>query len=168
MPKIVKLHGSKSKGKAGKSAKPAGAGNGKTAPHGENTIIKSPVAKKFTKAIEHEQAEVERIMADARAACEPHRQHVQALMKQAAEQGLPKSEFASALRWRKLGRKQRAIRDGLTREQRNRYDMIQQCLGDYATTPLGHAAAMAEEPEESKTPLEEAIASAGEPEHSDA
>lgn len=98
----------------------------------------------FIEAYEAEQREIDRIMDEAKAACQPHRQELPKILKQAAEAGFAKKQFAVHLKARALDYKRAHVADALDLEQRADYELMGEALakhlGTFADTDLGRAA----------------------------
>jgi hypothetical protein len=102
----------------------------------DSELLKSMVAE----CEEHEEA-MEKIMRDAREACQPHVDEVKAIKKRAAEEnGVPKKVFSAALRERKILRKAETVRSTLSDDQAETYDQVKHALGMLADMPLGRVA----------------------------
>ena len=95
---------------------------------GHNTIA----AAKFEPFIgrhENEQAEIDKIMAQARKDCQPHRDNQKTIKDEAADAGFRKQPFNAVLKERKLIRKANEIRAKLADEQKDDYDQMKHALG---------------------------------------
>jgi uncharacterized protein (UPF0335 family) len=91
----------------------------------------------FVRRVEAVQAEIDTIMANAQDACEPHRQDIAQIRKDAAEEGFSKKEFATVLRKRRLEQKLEHVADSLDEPQRESFEMMMEALGQLVGTPLG-------------------------------
>ena len=96
----------------------------------------------FLAKIDAEQARIDAIMAKAQEDCAPMRDEIAKIKKHAAEAGLPKTEFNTVLRARRLDTLRAKVADKLSKDERSNYDLMQEALGEFAELPLG-AAAMA-------------------------
>lgn len=94
----------------------------------------------FIEAIDAEQARIDAIMAKAQEDCAPMRDEIAKIKKNAAEAGLPKTEFATVLRARRLDALRAKVADKLDKDQRSNYDRMQEALGEFSELPLGQAA----------------------------
>jgi hypothetical protein len=84
----------------------------------------------FVKSIEAESAEIDTIMADAAAACQPHIDQIKEIKKAAAEAGIAKKPLSAKLRERSLLRKADKCRNTLSEDQRDLFDEITKKLGE--------------------------------------
>lgn len=86
--------------------------------------------KSFVAEIEAEQAEIDEIMSNAKAACQPHIDEIKRLKKEAAEAGIAKKPLSAKLRERGHKRKAETCRETLSDEQRDVFDEITKKLGE--------------------------------------
>ena len=95
----------------------------------------------FFKEAEAEMDEIDSIMADAVAKCQPHKDQIKEIIKEAAESsGIPKKVFRTKLRERSLLRRADACRGSLSAAQQDEFDLVSEALGQFGDTPLGKAA----------------------------
>jgi hypothetical protein len=92
--------------------------------------INADKLKGFVSEIEEKKAAIAEIMRNAQIACQPLRDEVKALMKEAAEAGIPKKPLSAKLRERSLRRRADACRESLSEDQRDIVDEISKKLGD--------------------------------------
>ena len=102
------------------------------------TVHASPVngmnegaLKGFVSEYEHEQAQIDEIMDNAKAACQPHIDQQKAIAKAAAEAGVEKKPFRAKIRERALKRRAEGCRGTLSEAQQAIFDEISQKLGDW-------------------------------------
>ena len=86
--------------------------------------------KGFVAEHEYEQDRIDKIMSDAKAACQPHVDNQKAIRKAAAEAGIPKKPFAAKLSERTLRRKAERVTDKLSDAQKAIFAEISAKLGD--------------------------------------
>lgn len=125
------------------SLKDADAANGSTIHEEPRTNgINEAQLKGFVSEYENEAAEIDRILEEARVACQPHVDQQKAIAKQAAESGIEKKTFKAKLRERQLRRKADGCRSVLSERQQEVFDEISLKLNDLARDvgPLGEAA----------------------------
>ncbi len=96
--------------------------------------------QEILEAIEQEEVDMDAIMSDARTACSPHRDNIKAQVNAAAELGVPKKVFATMRRKRKFALKYQTAESSLDENQLLEFRKLTDCLGDFATLPLGQAA----------------------------
>lgn len=107
---------------------------------GRNGFDPADVERRVS-AFENVQGDIDQIMADARAECQPHRDDLKQIKKDAAEQGhIPKKVFAAKLRERRLKRQADAIRKKLDMADQGTFDQLSSALGELRDLPLGEAA----------------------------
>lgn len=96
----------------------------------------------FIDRVQNCQAEIDQITETAKAACLPHREDIASIIKEAAEEGLPKREFSTVLRRLRLEHKLEHVADKLHDDNRETYDQMLHALGKLAADlgPLGEAA----------------------------
>jgi hypothetical protein len=96
----------------------------------------------FIDRVQSCQGEIDRIMEKAKEECLPHREDIEAIKKEAAEQGMPKRPFATVLRRLRLEDKVEHVADKLHDEQKESYEQMLHALGKLAEEmgPLGKAA----------------------------
>lgn len=87
--------------------------------------------KGFVSEYENEQDEIDKIMADAKAACQPRIDQQKAIKKAAAEAGIPKKPFSAKIRERSLKRRAEHVTDSLSEEQKEVFAEISAKLGDW-------------------------------------
>lgn len=87
------------------------------------------VTQGFVDRIEAKQTEIEEIMQKARDQCAPLREDITDIKREAHEAGLPRREFNAALQKRGLLRKADEVRETLSEEQRDQFDLIMAALG---------------------------------------
>lgn len=97
----------------------------------ENGISEKKL-KSFVKRAENEMGEIEKIMADAKAACQPHVDEIKVIKKEAATAGIPKKVFSVKLRERSFLRRAEDAPSILSDEQLAIFNEISEKLG-----PLG-------------------------------
>ena len=115
------------------SAEEAGAAIGHNAPDMSK-------AKEFIERIESVQGEINDIMAEAKARCEPKREDIKAIKKEAADTGIQRRPFNAVLAVRKAEAKAESIRANLDEDHQTFFDNLRHALGDLADLPLGQAA----------------------------
>lgn len=94
----------------------------------------------FISRAENVDAEIDKIMAEAKEKCQPFRDDLKVIKNEAADDGFPKKSFAAALKHRRLKRKADTAGDKLNEGLKNDYEQMLFALGDLAETPLGQAA----------------------------
>jgi hypothetical protein len=85
------------------------------------------------------QGEIDAIMDEAKLACEPHREDMKALKKEANEAGFAAKEFATLVRKERLEGKIERIAENLDDDQKERFEDMLAALGALADLPLGMA-----------------------------
>lgn len=96
--------------------------------------------KNYLDRVANCQAEIDKIMDDAKDACAPHRDDIAAIKKEAAEAGFSKTEFAAVLRKSRLEQRLEHVADSLDSEQKETYEQMLVSLAGLQDTPLGKAA----------------------------
>ena len=86
--------------------------------------------KGYIAEYEDEQGQIDEIMSNAAAACQPHIDQQKAIKKAAAEAGIPKKPFSAKIRERSLMRRAEGCREILSEEQRAIFDEMSAKLGD--------------------------------------
>jgi hypothetical protein len=86
--------------------------------------------KGFVADMEGEQALIEKIMENARVACQPHVDRMKEIAKEAAECGIEKKAFKAKLRERALERKAATCRATLSERQQEVFDRMTGMLPD--------------------------------------
>ncbi len=79
-------------------------------------------------------------MSNARAACQPDRDDIKVIKRQAAEAGIPKKELSAVIRKRRLLKKAEHVHESLNETKQETFDQIQFALGMLADLPRGRAA----------------------------
>ncbi len=87
--------------------------------------------KGFIAEYEDEQAKIDKITADAKAACQPYVDQQKAIKKAAAEAGIPKKPFSAKIRERSLKRRAEKVTNGFSEEQNAIFAEISAKLGDW-------------------------------------
>lgn len=100
-------------------------------------------ANKFVEAIEEQDDKIAEIMADAREACQPHKDQIKDIKNTAAEEGFAKKPLNAVLAKRKHLRKADNADVALNDGQKDDFEQIQHALGMLAETPLGQSALQA-------------------------
>lgn len=122
------------KAKAPKQPKPSKHANG----------FDSDVVKRLVADHEDLQAQIDEIMSEAQNKCAPLREEQADVKKEAHEAGIPRQEFNSVLRERRLLAKADGVRAGLDADKQDNFDRIKHALGMLADLPLGQAALASE------------------------
>ncbi len=101
----------------------------------------SEALKGFYAEFETQQAEIDKIMAEARKKAEPYREQ-QKDIKNACKKktGLSKGTFSHVIKERKLRKKIEEIDEDLRQEEIEDADRVREALGMFADMPLGQAA----------------------------
>lgn len=86
--------------------------------------------KAFISEYENEQDQINKIMADADAAAQPHRDRQKEIKTEAAEANIPKKPFAAKIRERAMRRKAERVTDALSETQKAIFAEISAKLGD--------------------------------------
>lgn len=86
-------------------------------------------AEKYVSAWESLDAKIDKALAQAAKDVQPFKDDQKAIVKRAAENGIPKAEFKAVLRERKLRRKADAVRGSLNKNQQETYDVLKVALG---------------------------------------
>lgn len=123
-------------------AKPKGDGSeGSADPKPITNGFDASVAPEYIERVEALQAEIDAIMADARGQCDPLREDIAAVKKEAHENAnIPRRALNAKIAERKARRKAEAIRANLSEDQQNDFDQLSHALGDFVETELGKAA----------------------------
>jgi uncharacterized protein (UPF0335 family) len=87
------------------------------------------------------QAEIDKIMENAKAACSPLREDIDEIRKEANEAGFARKELNTLIRKERLERKLERVAENLDEEQKERYEDMLHALGALADLPLGEAVA---------------------------
>ena len=95
---------------------------------------------KFVGDIEKIMAQMESEKGSYMARMKGFREDISAIYDEAKDAGLPKKEMKAVVKARELERKVEKLRDGLTDDQQDAFDLLRHALGDLADTPLGRAA----------------------------
>lgn len=95
----------------------------------------------YLSRIANVQAEIDKIMENAKAACSPLREDMDAIKKEANEAGFARKEFNTLIRKERLEKRLKNVAENLDEEQLERYEDMLHALGELAETPLGQAAA---------------------------
>lgn len=97
--------------------------------------------KAFVSSIEEEEHAIRLILEEAEAKCQPHRDEIKQIYKDAAIAGVPKEPMKAKMRERKLDYKRNHVTDGLNDRQKAVYQELTEKLGDH---PLFEFTAAAE------------------------
>lgn len=92
--------------------------------------INEAVLKAFVSEYEAEQDEIDKIMADAAIACQPHKDRMKEIKTEAAEAKIPKKPFAAKIRERSLRRRAEGVTNSLSEDQKTIFAEISAKLGD--------------------------------------
>ncbi|MBX3490874.1 hypothetical protein [Parvibaculum sp.] len=126
--------------KKGKAASGEPQGGVKAPTPGSNGYDKKKL-EGYVSECEEAQTEIDEIMQAAKDKCAPLREQIADIKKAANEDdGIPRKEFNAVLQERRLRRKADGVRDKLSAEQQDQFDLMKQALGMLADTPLGQAA----------------------------
>lgn len=98
--------------------------------HASVNGINEAALKAFIAEYEAEDDKINAIMADAEAACQPHRDRQKEIKTEAAEASIPKKPFAAKLRERALRRRAERVTDALSEDQKAIFAEISAKLGD--------------------------------------
>lgn len=99
------------------------------------------VTPEYVDQVEELQEKVDTIMKAAKDKCSPLRESIAEIKKEAADSvNMPRKEFNTLLRKRRLQRQIDACTQILTDEQQDIFDKMEETLGDLDGTPLGRAA----------------------------
>ena len=98
--------------------------------HASVNGINEATLKAFIAEYEAEDDEINKIMSDAEAACQPHRDRQKEIKTEAAEASIPKKPFAAKLRERALRRRAERVTDALSDTQKAIFAEISEKLGD--------------------------------------
>jgi len=102
--------------------------------------INEALLKQNVLEIEEEQDAIDAIMAEAQKKCQPHVDHIKAVKKRAAEDGIPKKPLAAALKKRTLLGKAEHVDKALNPGQRDIFSEIWSKLSDLKTRTFGDEA----------------------------
>jgi hypothetical protein len=98
------------------------------------------------------QSEIDGVMGKAVLACEPHRQDMKEIKKEANEAGFTAIEFNTLIRKERLERKLEKIAENLDDDQKERFEDMLSALGVLSELPLGkHVADKHPDAPESRT-----------------
>lgn len=125
-----KTHKAKADGDGDLKAKATGDGNG----------FNGRAMMDYIAEIEAEQAMIDAIMQKARDDAEPRRQEIAKLIKAAADDGFPKTEFKLILKERRLKEKLATLDKTLDDGEKANFVAMKAALGPFAETELGAAA----------------------------
>lgn len=103
--------------------------------------LKPDQVKPFVDRVEQSQADIDAIMEKARKNCQPFRDGIKEIIKEAAEAGLEKKIFRAVISKRRKLRNAEAAYDHLDMIQKDGAVSIEAALGPFIDTPLGQAAA---------------------------
>lgn len=92
-------------------------------------VINKEKVERFVNQYEKLDNQIDKIAAQAAKDMQPFKDDQKAIKKRAAESGIPKKEFTSVLRERKLRRKAEAVRASLNENQQDTFDRIKLALG---------------------------------------
>jgi hypothetical protein len=107
---------------------------------GRNGFDPADVERRVS-AYESVQDIIDAAMLRARESCQPHRDDLKQIKKDAADEGhIPKKVFAAKLRERRLKRQADAIRQKLDMTDQETFDQLSSALGELRDLPLGEAA----------------------------
>lgn len=98
--------------------------------HSSVNGINEATLKAFISEYEDEQDQINKIMADAEAACQPHKDRQKEIKTEAAEASIPKKPFAAKIRERALRRRAEQVADALSETQKAIFAEISAKLGD--------------------------------------
>jgi hypothetical protein len=104
-------------------------GEGKVLPDLSNEFNEA-LCQSFVKDYEMTQGIIDKIMENARVACQPHVDRMKDIAKEAAECGIEKKAFKAKLRERGYKRRASTVRNTLSERQREVYDKMTAMLPD--------------------------------------
>lgn len=96
--------------------------------------------KRFVSQVENLQDEIDKVMDAAKEECQPHREEMRQVFKDAGEEGINVKALRKAVAARRAEKKVEKAREELKTLDRDAYDAIRHLLGDLEETPLGKAA----------------------------
>jgi len=106
----------------------------------------SEAVKSFVERIETVQGEIDEIRQAAKDECQPHREDIEAIKKEAHDAGISRAALNAKLQERRLRRKADSVRGNLTEQVQDNFDQLSKALGDFGSTELGKAAAARVQP----------------------
>ena len=96
--------------------------------------------QRFIDRIEALQADIDQIMDDAKAKCQPLRDDIKEVKDEACDAvGVTKKVLNAVIRQRRLKFRAEHVRDKLDEDQQESYDQVRHALGMLSDTPLGEA-----------------------------
>lgn len=98
------------------------------------------ITKSFVERVENLQGEIDAIMEKAREACQPMRDDIKEVIKEAAAAGYAKKPFRALISKRRKLSQAEAIGSELNDDQKETLEQMQHALGMLSDLPLGEAA----------------------------
>lgn len=99
-----------------------------TKPRSGTKIIDGKKLLSFLKRVETVKGTINAIMDEAAKECQPHRDDIKNIVKEAAEAGFPKKLFKTKLKERRLQDDLENITDQLDKDQKEEYDLFSHAL----------------------------------------
>lgn len=101
--------------------------------------------KGFIGRVENLEEEIASTMGTAMRECKTLRDDIKEVLIEAKDNGIPVKALKAELRLRKLDRDKAKVVAGLEQDDADTLELIQEALGDFASSPLGAAALKAAE-----------------------